>query len=327
MVNAVSYIGELNRSNRVFLEYLSSNFGARLLTKNKLKIHLESGQFFHNNVITNESIYDFLLKQQDETKKELFVEVLVGNDFEFYVNELLANVQDNDYDLHTNSTAKFLLYNCNTLRLANRLTPLTVRHSQIVTNEKAISILQSNTWEYFVEQLLQIANSNILLDDFDLDNDREFERYTIIEKTLDNVNYCKQFYEEVFNDIGYFFQKMIKETPNEFLEPLRADLANEIFFTKNLKDIESHVELLKIFNTFYFKTGRFPGNYTDLILVPAGKNPPFIKSFDQISPTELNDKFQNTPSYGIAAVHFLAALHIFYTCFIFSTTYCRYKTS
>ena len=92
MKNAASYIGELNRSNRVFLEYLSSNFGARLLTKNKLKIHLESGQFFHNNIITNESIYDFLLKQQDETKRELYPEVLVGNDFEFYVNELPTNV-------------------------------------------------------------------------------------------------------------------------------------------------------------------------------------------------------------------------------------------
>ena len=312
MKNAVSYIGELNQSNRVFLEYLSSNLGERLLTKNKLKIHLESGQFFHNNIITNESIYDFLLKQQDETKRELYPEVLVGNDFEFYVNELLTNVQDNDYDLHTNSTAKFLLYNCNTFRLANRLKPLSIRHSQIVTNEKAISILQSNTWGYFVEQLLHFANGNISLDDFNLDDDREFERYNVIEKTSDNVNYCKQFYQEVFDDIGYFFQRMIKETPNEFLEPLKADLANEIYFYKNLKDIESHSELLRVFNSFYFKTGRFPGNYTDLILVPTGKNPSFVKSFDQISPLELNDKFQNTPSYGIAAVHFLAALNIFF---------------
>ena len=312
MKTAASYIGELNPSNRVFLEYLSSNFGARLLTKNKLKIHLESGQFFHNNIITNESIYDFLLKQQDETKRELYPEVLVGNDFEFYVNELLANVQDNDYDLHTNSTAKFLLYNCNTLRLANRLKPLSIRHSQIVTNEKAISILQSNTWGYFIEQLLHFAIGNISLDDFNLDDDREFERYNVIEKTSDNVNYCKQFYQEVFDDIGYFFQRMIKETPDEFLEPLKADLANEIYFYKNLKDIESHSELLQVFNSFYFKTGRFPGNYTDLILVPTGKNPPFVKSFDQISPVELNDKFQNTPSYGIAAVHFLAVLNIFF---------------
>ena len=312
MKTAASYIGELNQSNRVFLEYLSSNFGERLLTKNKLKIHLESGQFFHNNIITNESIYDFLLKQQDETKRELYPEVLVGNDFEFYVNELLTNVQDNDYDLHTNSTAKFLLYNCNTFRLANRLKPLSIRHSHIVTNEKAISILQSNTWGYFVEQLLHFANGNISLDDFNLDDDREFERYNVIEKTSDNVNYCKQFYQEVFDDIGYFFQRMIRETPNEFLEPLKADLANEIYFYKNLKDIESHSELLRVFNSFYFKTGRFPGNYTDLILVPTGKNPPFVKSFDQISPVELNDKFQNTPSYGIAAVHSLAALNIFF---------------
>ena len=312
MKNAASYIGELNQSNRVFLEYLSSDFGARLLTKNKLKIHLESGQFFHNNIITNESIYDFLLKQQDETKRELYPEVLVGNDFEFYVNELLTNVQDNDYDLHTNSTAKFLLYNCNTLRLANRLKPLSIRHSQIVTNEKAISILQSNTWGYFVEQLLHFANGNISLDDFNLDDDREFERYNVIEKTSDNVNYCKQFYQEVFDDVGYFFQRMIKETPNEFLEPLKADLANEIYFYKNLKNIESHSELLRVFNSFYFKTGRFPGNYTDLILVPTGKNPSFVKSFDQISPIELNDQFQNTACYGIAAVHFLAALNIFF---------------
>ena len=309
---AASYIGELNQSNRVFLEYLSSNFGERLLTKNKLKIHLESGQFFHNNIITNETIYDFLLKQQDETKRELYPEVLVGNDFEFYVNELLTNVQDNDYDLHTNSTAKFLLCNCNFFRLANRLKPLSIRHSQIVTNEKAISILQSNTWGYFVEQLLHFANGNISLDDFNLDDDREFERYNVIEKTSDNVNYCKQFYQEVFDDIGYFFQRMIRETPNEFLEPLKADLANEIYFYKNLKDIESHSELLRVFNSFYFKTGRFPGNYTDLILVPTGKNPSFVKSFDQISPVELNDKFQNTPSYGIAAVHFLAGLNIFF---------------
>ena len=307
MQTAASYIGELTPSNRVFLEYLSSNFGARLLTKNKLKIHLESGQFFHNNIITNESIYDFLLKQQDETKRELYPEVIVGNDFEFYVNELLANVQDNDYDLHTNSTSKFLLYNCNTLRLANRLKAISVRHSQIVTNEKAISILQSNTWGYFVEQLLHFASGNISLDDFNLDDDREFERYNVIEKTSDNVNYCKEFYREVFDDIGYFFQKMIRETPDEFLEPLKADLANELYFHKNLKDIESQSELLRVFNLFYFKTGRFPGNYTDLILVPTGKNPSFVKSFDQISPLELNDKFQNTSCYGIAAVHFLAA--------------------
>ena len=170
-------------------------------------------------------------------------------------------------------------------------------------------LLQTNNWQYFVEQLLHIANGNVDLDDFNLDNDQEFEKYTIIEKTSDNINYCKLFYEEVFNDIAYFFQKMIKETPDEFLQPMKEDLANEIYFFDNLKDIESHVELLKIFNRFYFKTGRFPGN-SDLVVVPPGVKPNFVQLFDQISPIELNEKFQNTGSYGVAAVHFLASLNM-----------------
>ena len=104
---------------------------------------------------------------------------------------------------------------------------------------------------------------------------------------------------------------MIKETPDEFLEPIKADLANEIYFTQNLKEIESHVELLKIFNRFYFKSGRFPGN-SNFVLVPAGVKPNFVKTFDQISPVELNEKFHNGPSYGIASVHFLAGLNIYF---------------
>ena len=99
------HVGQLNDSNKLFIEYLSSNFGSYILSKNKLKIHLESGQFFHDNNITNESIYDFFIKQQDQTKKELLIEVPVGNDFEVYVRELLANVAGDDYDVHTNSTS------------------------------------------------------------------------------------------------------------------------------------------------------------------------------------------------------------------------------
>ena len=46
IANAVSYIGKLNGSNKMFVEFLSSGFGKNILLKNKLKIHLKSGQFF-----------------------------------------------------------------------------------------------------------------------------------------------------------------------------------------------------------------------------------------------------------------------------------------
>ena len=61
----------LNDSNEVLLNYLSSKYGSRVLKRNKMKIHIESGQIFIDNQITGESLYDFLHAQQDLTKKIL----------------------------------------------------------------------------------------------------------------------------------------------------------------------------------------------------------------------------------------------------------------
>ena len=103
-----------------------SEYGDFVLAKNKIKIHLKSGQIFHNNNITTESFYDFLNNQQDLTKKELEINLPIGNDFNVYVLEILTGVVDDDYDLQTNPTFKFLFYNFNTFRQVQHLTPLTV---------------------------------------------------------------------------------------------------------------------------------------------------------------------------------------------------------
>ena len=42
-----------------------------LLQRNKLKIHLEIGNIYHDNQNTNKSIYDIFLAQEDPTKKPL----------------------------------------------------------------------------------------------------------------------------------------------------------------------------------------------------------------------------------------------------------------
>ena len=310
--NATKNIGILNDSNKKFIDYLTSKYGDFVLSKNKIKIHLESGQIFHDNNITSESFYDFLNNQQDLTKKELDIDIPVSNDFNKYVREILTDVVDDDYDLQTNSTSKFLFYNFNTFRQIQRLAPLTVRHSQVADDEFAIKIVQSHNWQYFIETLLHISNNEIDIKDFNLKNDDEFDDYLIIQKTLQNLNYCKRFYEEVFDDISYFLHKKIKEIPDEFVEKMQDDLASEIYYTKKLKEIESHVEFLKIFNKFYFKTGRFPGNHFDLMIVPPGIKPSFVKTRDEISPSEINEKFQSGPSYGLAAVQFIAALNVYF---------------
>ena len=54
--NVAKNVGIINRSNQKFLEFLTSKFGTNLLMKNKMQIHLETGQIFHNNKITGGSL-------------------------------------------------------------------------------------------------------------------------------------------------------------------------------------------------------------------------------------------------------------------------------
>ena len=61
--NATENISVLNDSNKKFISYLTSKYGDFVLTKNKIKIHLKSGQIFHDNNLTSESFYDFLNNQ------------------------------------------------------------------------------------------------------------------------------------------------------------------------------------------------------------------------------------------------------------------------
>ena len=62
---AKQHVRVLNVSNEVFLNYLSSKYGSRILKRNKMKIHIKSGQIFIDNQITGESLYIFLRMQQD----------------------------------------------------------------------------------------------------------------------------------------------------------------------------------------------------------------------------------------------------------------------
>ena len=48
-------VGNWPKSSLEFLDYLSNDYGKELLHKNKLKIHLESGEIFHDNVNTGEN--------------------------------------------------------------------------------------------------------------------------------------------------------------------------------------------------------------------------------------------------------------------------------
>ena len=80
---------ELNKSNKVFLDYLTSDYAREILAKNKIKIHLDTGNINRGNANLEESVYYFLLVRQNKTKKVLHYEINYIGDFDPYKNEII----------------------------------------------------------------------------------------------------------------------------------------------------------------------------------------------------------------------------------------------
>ena len=76
-IGTMEKVGTLNESNNAFLEYLTADQAREILAKNKMKIHFEIKKIHYNNINIQESIYDFLLAQQDETKNLWTLKLIV----------------------------------------------------------------------------------------------------------------------------------------------------------------------------------------------------------------------------------------------------------
>lgn len=92
-------VGKLNESSKNFLDYLFSGFACEILSKNKMKIHLESGNIYYSNLNLRESIYNFMIVQQDEAKKFLDFELDINDDIEFYLNKVISGTIDDKFDM------------------------------------------------------------------------------------------------------------------------------------------------------------------------------------------------------------------------------------
>ena len=132
----------LNESNENSLEYLPSDFAREVLSKNKMKIHLDTGNIYCNNLSMRERIYSFMHAQQDETKKFIDFDLDINSDFEFYLNEVIAGVTEDKFDIDANTISKFLFYHFNNLRRDLGEEIYKVRHTIVSDDQHALECLQ-----------------------------------------------------------------------------------------------------------------------------------------------------------------------------------------
>ena len=121
-------------------------------------------------------------------KKELKVNLPLGDDFNYYVIEILTNIKDNTFDLNSNSTSKSLFYNFSTFRSLLGKEIFTIRHSVIANNEYALETLHNRNWSYFIKKLIYILNND--LDDKLFQQDEYKEEKSLVDHTFQNLNYC-----------------------------------------------------------------------------------------------------------------------------------------
>ena len=114
--HSLQNIGTLKKSNEHFSDYLSSDFARKVLSKNKIKIHLDTGNIYYNNLNMRESLYSFIHVLQDKTKIIIDFDLDSNNDFQFYSNQVIVGVTDDKFDIDTHSTSKFLFYHFHNLR-------------------------------------------------------------------------------------------------------------------------------------------------------------------------------------------------------------------
>ena len=86
-----------------FLDFFQFDFCQESLIQNKLKIHIETGNIFFNNLGTNESIYDFFQKQENTEKVNIHSDEFTFTDsYEDYFEWLVHGFKhwdDKKYDI------------------------------------------------------------------------------------------------------------------------------------------------------------------------------------------------------------------------------------
>ena len=102
--------GELNGYNSDFLKYLITENAKNVFVKNDVKIHMEMGNIYYQNLNMRERIYDFLAAQEDQTKKLMFYKIDPTINFSNYLTEIVhLAIRNHECNIRTNSASKFFL--------------------------------------------------------------------------------------------------------------------------------------------------------------------------------------------------------------------------
>ena len=291
---------DINEDTTEFINFLQGNICKNILENNKLKIHVESGKIFYDNEDTNESIFDFILAQNNPISGEVSRSFAFDQDYKTYfqwVGSAFNETERNKFDILTNLNSKFLFYRFNDFLQQKGRKKKNIKHSVVTEDYIAGEKIQDKSWKYFVESVLNFSekpNSNYS------ENDQNF-----LVDTKENIEILKKTYDQLFMQIEKNQIKMLQDMPFDFFEDIENDLRREQFLDEEFLKLDTWI-------SFYYKLGRFPGEQ-ELTILPQSSKPKTIDPLStEVSPLELYKKFGKTSSKNIASFQAIVALFLHY---------------
>ena len=185
-----------------FLEFLQSSFCQKLLIENKLKIHIESGNIFFNNLDTNESIYGFFQQQENQSKAKTKHRHFTFTDsyedyFEWLVRGFKGN-EDQKYNVLTNKNLKYLfnLFNDYLEQIFELVKP--VCHGVITDDGLEVEVIQNKNLQYFIKTILTTCKTN----NGGINNTVDLKDMNLMKNSIENITIYKQTYLSFLNQIS-----------------------------------------------------------------------------------------------------------------------------
>ena len=153
----------LSQENSDFVDYLTSEYCRDVLERDNISIHIDSGDIFINNQNTGESIYGFLLNQQDENKKKLPIDFSYDDVYTNYITKYLSGINEIDdgkFDVLKNKNSKYLFHLFNNYRESLNKPKQFIRHSVVTDDNYALKDLQNRNWPYFINKIIQFSQGS-----------------------------------------------------------------------------------------------------------------------------------------------------------------------
>ena len=281
-----------------FINFLQGDICRNILENNKLKIHVDSGKIFYENEDTNESIFNFILAQNNPISGYIGRNISFDQDYKTYfqwVSSAFSETEKNKLDILTNVNSKFLFYRFNDLLQQQSKKTKRIKHSVVTKDYIAGEKIQDTSWKYFIESILRYAekpNSNY----------SDTEQSFVID-TKENIEILKKTYDELFRQIEKNHIEMLEKMPFDFFKDIENDLRRELYVEEDFLKLDTWI-------SFYYRFGRFPGEQ-ELTILPQSEKPKTINPLStEFSPLELYKEFGKRSSKNIVSFQAIVALYL-----------------